>query len=309
MPLEHLDYLPFSFSGHQTFPLRYAWLPKAVQHLQDYPDLFFRNDALVLLGVGKNMVQSIRHWSQAVGVIEQPRRHELHEVTELGKKLLSADGWDPYLEDPGTLWLLHWQLVSRPEKATTWCLAFTLWNKEAFTRDDLTDWLLRIVENRVGVRTTRNSIRRDVDVFIRTYVRSSATANHPLEETFDSPLVELGLLSELDRGVFGFARGEQLMLPDEPFIYALTDFWQKVAPKQQTLPFEVVLHGLGGPGGAFQLSESALVDRLERLPSWAGMRYDDTAGIRQLLRQESLGPNGPISVLERYYGAHHRPIS
>jgi hypothetical protein len=299
--LDYLDELPFSFSGHQTFPLRYAWLPKAIQHLNEYPDLFLRDDALVILGVGKNMVQSIRHWSQAVGAIDQPGRNQPDQATEFGERLLSADGWDPHLEDPGTLWLLHWQLVSRLEKATTWCLAFTQWNREAFTRDDLTDWLLRLVDNRASIRATRNSIRRDVDVFIRTYVSSSATANQPLEETFDSPLVELGLLSEIDRGIFGFARGAQLMLPDKIFIYALVDFWRKVAPIQQTLPFETVLHGLGSPGGAFQLSESALADRLERLPSWAGMSYDDTAGMRQLLRQQSVQPIDPMNVLERYY--------
>ncbi len=92
----------YSFSGHETFPVRYAWLPKAVQHLRRNPELFTNDDeALVTLGVGKNMVHAVRHRGQAFGMIEPTGR----KVTTLGDKLLGADGWDPYLEDPGTLWL------------------------------------------------------------------------------------------------------------------------------------------------------------------------------------------------------------
>lgn len=51
-----------SFSGHETFALRSNWLKKAYDLLQHMPDLFYRDDAFVLLGVGENMVQSIRFW-------------------------------------------------------------------------------------------------------------------------------------------------------------------------------------------------------------------------------------------------------
>src|SRR2546422_2751919 len=44
----------FRFSGHDTFPCRYTWLPKAVQHLRRNNDLFAdEDDAMVQLGVGK----------------------------------------------------------------------------------------------------------------------------------------------------------------------------------------------------------------------------------------------------------------
>jgi hypothetical protein len=54
-----------SFSGHETFALRAAWLKKGIDGLERYPDIFSREDALVELGVGKNMVRSIRHWCLA----------------------------------------------------------------------------------------------------------------------------------------------------------------------------------------------------------------------------------------------------
>lgn len=47
----------FQYSGHETFPCRYSWLPKAVRHVkQDSGILLRETDAMVKLGVGKNMV-------------------------------------------------------------------------------------------------------------------------------------------------------------------------------------------------------------------------------------------------------------
>ena len=289
----------YSFSGHETFPLRYTWLPKAAQRLEQHPDLFTRKDAFVLLGVGKNMVRSIRHWGQAFGVLEQPERSSPDHITSFGKQLLGEGGWDPYLEDPGTLWLLHWHVVSHPAKASTWYLAFTQWNRETFTRPELISWLLRVAEDRAGA-ATQGSIERDVSVFIRTYVPSEIKPTLPLEESFDSPLVELGLIREVDKDTYQFVRGPKLMLHDKIFVYALLDYWQRVAAQQQTLSFEAVLHGRGSPGAAFKLSENALADRLERLPDWTGLRFDDTAGMRQLLRSSPLLME-PLEVLECYY--------
>lgn len=296
---EHLvQSTPLSFSGHQTFPLRFPWLPKAVQRLLDYSDLFTSTDAMVILGVGKNMVDSIRHWSQVLGVVE--RDDGRYVVTSLGQRLFKADGWDPYLEDPGTLWLLHWQLVSKLEKASTWYLAFTQWNREGFSRDELVAWLVRQAESQPGTRATQGSIKRDVDVFIRTYVQSASIATRPPEETFDSPLVELGLIREVGRDVYEFVKGPRSTLPDEILAFSLMSHWTSAAPQQQTLSLENLLHGRGSPGAAFKLSENVLVERLERLPTWTKMRFDDTAGMRQLLRQSGERFE-PMTALEHYY--------
>jgi hypothetical protein len=99
-----------SFSGHETFPFRYPWLKKGFDAVCEDGDVFLREDAITTLGVGKNMVRSIRHWCLAAGVLQENRggdRGALKE-TDLGTLLLADDGRDPYLEDPATLWVLHW---------------------------------------------------------------------------------------------------------------------------------------------------------------------------------------------------------
>jgi hypothetical protein len=292
--------IKYSFTGHETFPFRYTWLTKAVQCLVEYRDLFTREDATVILGVGKNMVRSIRHWSEAVGIVESPSRGE-YQATELGNALLGPEGWDPFLENPGTLWLLHWQLVSRWERASTWYLAFTRWAGETITRDQLVAWLMKLIEEESPTtRSTRSSLKRDVDTFLRMYTPSRPTRTRPLEETFDCPLVELGLMAQVNRGIYKFVRGAKPTLPNEIVLYAVLDFWNRTGRDQNTLAFETLLYAPGGPGSGFKLSENALALQVEQFPEWGCLRYDDTAGMRILLRSPK--PISPLEVLERYYG-------
>lgn len=295
----------YSFSGHETFPFRYTWLPKGVRHLRDHPYLFVSEDALVALGVGKNMVKSIRHWCEATEMTRRLDKKGKAETTDLGDKLLDPEeGWDPFLEDPGTLWLLHWKLVSNPSRSSTWHLAFTRWNSERFTRDQLVDWLERLVAaEQPRTQATPASLRRDVEVFLRTYTPSKARRDLPAEDTFDCPLVELGVIRNEDHGSYRFVRGPKLTLPDDIFTYALIDYWRNVASQQRVLSFENILYGPGSPGGAFQLSENTLAERLENLPRWTGFSYDDTAGLRVVLRNGRDLDEGldPMRALEHYY--------
>ena len=54
------------FSGHETFALRYGWLNKSYNSL-DYKEKNEEN-LVVDLGVGKNMVNSIKYWTEISGL-------------------------------------------------------------------------------------------------------------------------------------------------------------------------------------------------------------------------------------------------
>ena len=301
-PRAHTKY---SFSGHETFPFRYAWLPKGVQLARQYPDLFLRDDAIVILGVGKNMVRSIRHWCETLGLLERVDRAGRVRPTLFGSALFGRRGWDPYLENPGTLWLLHWHLVTRRDRASAWYLAFTKWNTDLFTRDLLVDWLLRVLRDLPDARATAASLRRDIDVFLRTYAPLPRERDLPIEDTFECPLVELGLIRELDKGLYQFVRGPKDSLPDLVFLYTLLDYWKHAAIAQETISFEQLLHGPGSPGACFKLSENALAERLERLPRWTGLAFDETAGMRTVLRRAQSAARDPMMALKRFYELVH----
>jgi hypothetical protein len=108
-----------SFAGHETFPFRYTWLRRAADFVRCEPEAFGREDAMVRLGVGKNMVRSMRHWALASGVLEEDKsvvnnRGRFLKVTDFGERLLGPEGWDPFLEDTASMWLLHACLSSTP---------------------------------------------------------------------------------------------------------------------------------------------------------------------------------------------------
>ena len=106
----------YKFSGHETFPCRYTWLPKAFLALDSDPKAFTDEEkAMVTLGVGKNMVRAIRFWAQAADIAE-PVNGGGYALTDFGRALLSHDGFDPFLEDIRTLWLIHWKFSTHIEE-------------------------------------------------------------------------------------------------------------------------------------------------------------------------------------------------
>src|ERR1700726_2661602 len=115
-----------TFSGHETFPFRYPWLKKGYDAVRVDGDVFLRDDAMTTLGVGKNMVRSIRHWCLPAEVVEEnPGEGSALRPSSLGRLLLADDGLDPYLEDPATPWLFHWHIAANRTRATTWYWTFS----------------------------------------------------------------------------------------------------------------------------------------------------------------------------------------
>lgn len=293
----------WSFSGHETFPFRCAWPKKAVDRTQADEYAFVADDALVRFGVGKNMVSSIRHWGLTLGMLEPaPGSGRMRPLkpTALGRSLLTDEGWDPYLEDPGTLWLLHWRIASRPEGATTWWWAFNQHPGTVFTRAELLAALASIAARHGGVRATGASLKRDVEVFIRTYA-PPRRAGAAKDDTLDCPLAQLGLIVESNQSQsFQLVRGDHDSLPVEIFAYALADYFTLRPSDTQTATLEDLLFADGAPGRVFCLSEHGLLRRLERLERMTrgGVVFDETAGLKQLYVHHL--PE-PIELLRQYY--------
>lgn len=296
------------FAGHETFPLRYGWLKKAVDGIANDPELFTRDDALVTLGVGKNMVRAIRHWALSTGVLyEDPdvpnNRGRQLRLTTLGKLLFGHRGLDPFLEEPGSLWLLHWQLCSSPDSPTTWHWTFNHFADAEFTKERLLRALQGIVDTNEWNRVAPSTLRRDVDCFIRTYTPTKTTRLVVLEDTLDCPFVELQLLHDVEGGhVYSFARGDHPTLPTWVVLFAILHFWQSYAPNRDTLNFDDVAYRPGSPGQVFKLSEDGLTRHLEALEAATSraLGYDVTAGLRQIYRRKSLSSE---EVIERQIAA------
>lgn len=291
----HLFSPPFGFSGHETFAFRAGWLHKGVMAVKSDPSIFSREDAIVTLGIGKNMVRSVRHWCMALGLINDGVKGT-YETTNLGDFIFDTDGTDPYLEDIGTLWWLHWKLGRNSKRCTTWYYVFNHLNRPEFSKSVLRDELKQAVSNAGGKAPSDRTLENDIECFVRTYTAPKKTVS---EESLECPLVELNALKDYDRTV-RLNRGEKDTIPDLIFLAALVDFFKLTNSNARTLLVERVLHAEKSPGRIFLLDENSCIQRLERLSELTAGRvvYDSTAGMRQILFHSV--PD-VLEILESYY--------
>ena len=287
-----------SFSGHETFPFRLGWIRKGVAALEKDREIFTAEDAVVRLGVGKNMVRSIKTWCLATQMIEEltspsGSRTKTLAPSELARVVFSEQG-DPYLEDPGSLWLLHWLLVTNSDKLSLWRLAFMNSRENEFTKSDLVQLAVNEVQKQ-GLKIEMNSISRDVDVFIRTYTSGKSTVS---EEDFSCPLTELGLVSHGGSDRYTFIVGSKRTLPSEIFGFAFAQFTSRLERSECSL--SDATYNPGSPGQAFRLDEDSVVAHFRSLDELHPGRWlvDVDGPIRRI---GALKPLNPIELLSDYY--------
>jgi hypothetical protein len=254
------------FSGHESFACRYGWLPKFYDFLRRRPDLIRQDEeVMVALGIGRNMVKSVRFWAQAFGLMDDAPR-STPAPTEFAHWLLDPDnGEDPYLEDVGSLWLLHWRLASTANLAA-WEVAFF----EIPEREILRRFFRQRVERRASElekKLSASTIRQHVDIFLNCYATPLAVAGEAVEEALGCPLQELGLVRLTPAGdrdeVIEFARGPWRHLGPMTFLRILLDYWQLRAPHDKTITVRTLLTDFASPGVTLRLDEASLWQLLQ----------------------------------------------
>ena len=298
------------FSGHETFPVRYGWLKKAYDAVavskgdSANKSIFASDDAIAEFGVGKNMVGSIRHWATSCGVIAEEISSGQLKTTRLGDFLFGPRGVDPYLENPSSLWLLHWHLCcGEPSKGlkTTWYWVFNHFTGVTFVREDLVEGLMKLASSLGWPRVSKTTVQRDVECFVRTYATRPTGIAGAAEDSLESALAELGLIRGL-RGHYQLVRGAKRTLPMEVFVYALNSFWTRYSTTN-TLSFEAIVHEPGSPGRVFLLDEGDLADRLSEIGGLTNgvFEWSETAGLKQVLRTRTMDESEAVDLLRGTY--------
>ena len=188
------------FRAHDTFFIRKGWLYKGTKNVVNDPNVFMgvNGNPMDILGIGANMVKALRYWLQAVGLTSEPttgRRQQT--LTPFGEVVFECD---KYIEEIGTLWLLHYKLASNTKEATAWYFFFNEFKLGEFTRDDFVFQLnnyIRMNDNEVSER----SLDDDYTCIINTYVpriKSNPEKVQP-ESNIDCPLGELGLIDIISK--------------------------------------------------------------------------------------------------------------
>lgn len=249
------------FSRHETFSLRYAWLTKGWREFVDQGNTDDEK-AMLPLGLGKNMVKSIKYWMKACQIVDED-----FTPTEIGKKILGKGGKDNYLEHHASLWIIHWLLATNDKLATAWYWFFNEYQKKEFTTEEIQTSLYDRYTQDSDRKISRSSTDKDAQMIIRMYSESKNHNKKSLDDSLDSLLSTLGLIEESrSEKLFHSSRKPRPELPIEVIAYAIFDLMKNDDKKIRAIKY--LMHAEDDEpsiGSVFRLDEPGLLSKLELL--------------------------------------------
>ena len=276
----------YSFSGHESFYCKSLWLKKGYDFLAEGHS-FLDDDAVVRLGVGKNMVSSIRFWLKAFGLTDND------QLTPLATLILDSDsGYDSFMEDTNTLWLLHYNLV-HSNVASLYNLLFTDYQREKkeFDKVSLDAYIQRKcnASNQKNIYNA-NTVNKDMGVLLKNYL---APENVAIMEDFSALLINLNLIRRIDKDAYAFNETKAGNINPDIVLYAILD----TRGHEATISFDIIQE----LALTFCMSVPAFISVVRNLEKNYGnvFHYTENSGIRNIqFLDTDIDKN---KVLNKYY--------
>ncbi len=270
--------------GHEKFVLREGWLTKGLRGVSEDDHLFSGNSSADKLGVGTNMVKSIRYWMQAFDVLEENTKNGLH-LNEFGNLLLEKD---LYLEESFTLWLLHSHIAKNIDKATTWYVFFNRIDAEEFSKDEIFEPIKREMLSLTDKPFPDKSLSDDIDVLLSMYSREKKDEDP--EDKNVCPLASLGLIKrEGDRYIC--QQPDLRKIDDFVILYELSNLMNG----ENSISIDKIADVTRR---FYHINRVALNGILDRLDSLGYINVVRTAGLDTIYPEKMVTSN---QVIEEYY--------
>lgn len=278
--------IKYTFSGHESFQCKDLWLKKGYDYIKSQKS-FNDNTAVVDLGVGKNMVSSIRYWIKSFGLID-----DNSNLTDFSIKLFDdLDGYDPYMEDVQTLWILHYKLVTL-EIATIYNLTFLEFHREykEFTREQLQKFIKRkCSEVEIQYPYNENTVKTDIGVLLKNYVKPDGSS--VIIDDFSSLMIDLELLEKKSFDIYSFSYQTADKISPDIALFIILDYFQD----SKVIDFI----SLAELFFTLCIMPDDLIDIIRKIESkYSPIVYSDDAGIRQIQILERIDK---WTVLNDYY--------
>ena len=266
------------FRAHDTFFIRKGWLHKGMKNIVMDSTVFMGDNGnpMDILGMGANMVKALRYWLQVVGLTEEPLHGKKYQkLTELGNIIYNKD---KYIEEIGTLWILHYMLSTNKEEATAWYYFFNEFNFNEFTRDDFVRLLNTfIILN--GSKVAERSLEDDFNCIMNTYVprmKSNPSKIHP-ESNIDCPFGELSLIDIVNKKerIYKKAIPKIDTLPPLLVLAVITD----QAKGGLEVKISSIMNDFCNAGKVFNLDIITLTNLLNRIEIMGYIKIVRTAGL------------------------------
>lgn len=275
----------YSFSGHEKFECKIDWITKGLNAFSKNSNIFNLaniEEGIEILGLGINMIKSLRYWMQVLGLI-----NEL-SLTKLGKTILDKD---PYLENNDTLWLLHWNIVKNQEKATLYNLFFNNIYLTKFTKEQIFNKVISWMENK-NIKLSQTTIKSDIDVLIKMY------KNDDYKEMNLNIFSELKIIIEQTPGIYTLNINSASDISNDTFTYIFLDYIDMLNNStSNSISMDDIQRGRLSLQKSLCLGENALYNKIYQLEQLTNgkLSFSEASGIRQIYINE------PISKTEMLY--------
>ena len=272
--------MAMKFRAHDTFFIRKGWLSKGMKYVHSKPDIFVSKDEnpMDVLGIGANMVKALRYWLQAVGLTQEPNSgRRIQTFTALGESIYKNDR---YIEEMGTLLLLHYRLASNFNDATAWYLFFNEFNMTEFTRDDFVEFLQRRIKMEEGEAPVAiRSLNDDFSCIINTYLPRYKTNPNRVapESNIDCPFGELGLIDVLSKEKKSYRKAIPAAQTIDPWI-AMAVIADR-AENSKEISLNELLTAPKNIGRTFNLDAITMLDILYQVENMGLIKINRTAGL------------------------------
>lgn len=283
----------YIFSGHETFYCKSFWLKKGYDFIVQ-GNSFSDENAVIELGVGKNMVSSIKYWMKAFGLLD-----DNNNITPFAHRIFNKNnGFDKYLEDKSTLWLLHYMLVSQ-NYASIYNLVFSELHrsKNEFDISSLENFIKRKCSEE-DYTFNENTVKKDIRTFIHSYVQPVSKGN--VDEIYSSLLIDLNLIlyyrnEDTKRDYYSFNHRNINLPPYQLIVYIILNYFE-----DNTIDFRELMYGKMPIGLILCLTENDMDHLLlEARDNLKWFVYTEDAGNKQIQIK-----NRPVdfwSILVSYY--------
>lgn len=261
---------------HGSFSIREGWFEKAIDSIKDNDkSVFGKENGVATLGIGANMVTSLRYWLIASEVIMEKNSM----FTEFGKLLVE---YDPYLDSDFSWWMIHQHLASNFKGAPIFNIVFNHFNIKNFTKETMNQFVLNYMQENGIDMSNSSQVDADTTVLLKTYIKERV--NNP-EDNLNSPLGKLGLLKKNSEGLFNFTQPSYEVLPYQVVYYGLLSCLDEDEMKNG-INIDDLINKENSPSRIFKLDKNLLYLYLNDMRQSEIVTINKTAGLNMLYLQQ-----------------------
>lgn len=261
---------------HESFSIREGWLAKGIKNVKENSKTFSSAEATDILGVGTNMVKSLKYWMSATCLIKEENRETF--LSEFGSLI---DIYDPYLEDIFSWWLIHIKMMLNIDDAYIYNLFFNKCGKKSFSKRDIYEQLALNLNNE-KLEYNENILQDEVSMIIKTYAIDEKIDNP--ENNFISPLSELNLIKKIDRDTYERNKPEYRNLSYLIVFYLI----EQLLDDKDYISIDELLKVDNSPAKILNLDKNLINEYLDEMKRNGLVIINRTAGLNMVYFQKKL---------------------